>query len=132
VLLGTSGMGLSHVNTMVAFNPVLDLSDTTRSEASVVKFLGRTCAALAAVCKQASPVMQVRLKLPPFLIVHGTADENVPYGQAVHMVALLKTAADRVESFTADGGTHTFWSADTWYAPTEKAMETFLLKVFAR
>jgi alpha-L-fucosidase 2 len=129
-LLGTSGKGPAAVNAVVAFNPVLDLADTTRSEAGNIKFLGGPCAEHAAACREASPVAQVHPHMPPFLILHGTADENVPYQQAVHMVEALKAAGDPVEFFSADGGKHTFWSTEKWYAPTEHAMEVFLLKVF--
>jgi hypothetical protein len=109
--LGTSGKGTTALNAVVAFNPVLDLTDTTCGEDGTVKFLGGKCAEHPAVCKEASPVFQVHPNMPPFLILHGTADENVPFPQAVHMV-------------------EAFWSTAQWYAPTEKAMETFLLKVF--
>jgi dienelactone hydrolase len=129
-LLGTSGKGTAAVNAVVAFNPVLDLTDTTRGEDGNIKFLGGLCAEHLAACKEASPVLQVHRNMPPFLILHGTADENVPFPQAVHMVQALKAAGDSVDFFQADGGKHTFWSTPQWYAPTEKAMETFLLKVF--
>jgi acetyl esterase/lipase len=129
-LLGTSGKGEASVSAVVAFNPVLDLTDTTRSEAGNIKFLGGVCAEHPAACKEASPVLQVHPNMPPFLILHGTTDENVPFAQAVHMVAALKGAGDPVDFFQAEGGKHTFWSTDKWYAPTEQAMENFLLKVF--
>jgi acetyl esterase/lipase len=129
-LLGTSGKGPSRVDAVVAFNPVLDLTDATRSDTSVVRFIGGPCAEHADVCKEASPLHQVHAGTPPFLILHGTEDENVPYHQATEMVKALKAAGDPVEFFSAEGGKHTFWSTEKWYSPTEKAMETFLLKVF--
>jgi acetyl esterase/lipase len=129
-LLGTSGQGAARVNAVVAFNPVLDLSDATMNDASVVKFLGGTCAEQAKKCREASPLLNVHPHLPPFLILHGTADQSVPYTQATHMVAALKKAGNAVEFFSADGGAHTFWSTEKWYAPSEKAMEIFLLTTF--
>jgi len=129
-LLGTRGKGASHVDAVVAFNPVLDLSDPRGGEAGNIKFLGGKCADVPALCKEASPIAQVRPNLPPFLILHGTADENVPYRQATAMIAALRAAGDPVELFTAEEGKHTFWATEKWYKPTERAMETFLLKLF--
>ena len=131
-LLGTRGRGESRVNAVVAFNPVLDLSEPRGGEAGNIKFLGGKCGDLPASCKEASPLAQVRPNLPPFLILHGTADENVPYRQATEMVAALNAAGDSVELFTAQDGKHTFWATEKWYKPTEQAMETFLLKVFKK
>ena len=131
-LLGTSGKGASHVDAVVAFNPVLDLSEARNGESGNIKFLGGTCAEKMVACREASPVMQVHAGAPPFLLLHGTADENVPYHQAAHMVEVLKAAGDSVELFTAEGGAHTFWSTAKWYKVSEAAMETFVLKVFAK
>lgn len=132
-LLGTSGKGRSRVDAVVAFNPALDLSDTTgQVKSSAAKFMGGTCEEKPKACQEGSPVMHVHPGMPPFLILHGTADPTVPFAESTHMVQLLKAAGDQVELFTAEGGVHAFWSTDKWYPPTEKAMETFLLKVFAR
>ena len=131
-LLGTRGTGEARIHAVVAFNPVLDLSEARNGESGNIKFLGGTCVQKLTACREASPVDQVRPHAPPFLILHGTADENVPYHQATHMVELLRAAGDPVELFTAEGGAHTFWSTEKWYKATEKIMETFLLKEFAK
>jgi acetyl esterase/lipase len=57
-LLGTGGKGSASVNAVVAFNPVLDLTDSTHGEGSNIKFLGGSCAEHLAACKEASPVLQ--------------------------------------------------------------------------
>ena len=49
-----------------------------------------------------------------------------------HMVQVLRAAANQVELFTAEGAGHTFWATEPWYKSSEKAMETFLMKVFAK
>jgi dipeptidyl aminopeptidase/acylaminoacyl peptidase len=117
---------------MVAFNPVLDLSGPRNGETGNIRFLGGKCAEMPQACREASPVMQVRPHAPPFLILHGTADDNVPYAQATHMVQALKAAGNQVELFTAEGGGHTFWATEKWYKSSERVMEAFLLKVFAK
>jgi acetyl esterase/lipase len=132
-LLGTSGEGESRVDAVVAFNPALDLSDTAgQVRGSVEKFLGGSCAEKQQACKDGSPVMHVHPGMPPFLILHGTTDPTVPYAESTHMVVLLKAAGNQVELFSAEGGVHAFWATEKWYAPTEKAMETFLLRVLAK
>jgi acetyl esterase/lipase len=116
----------SRITAAVAFNPVLDLTDMAHRESLVTRFLGGKCEAKIEVCKQASPVSHVSASAAPILIMHGTADETVPYRQAEAMVAKLKAAGAAVEFFTAPEGAHTFWSTPEWYGPSEKAMEEFL------
>ena len=128
-LLGTSGTGAAHVDAVAAFSPVLDLSDPMPP---VSRFLGGTCEQKAAACQAASPVKQVHAGMPPFSILHGTEDIAVPYAQATQMVREMNAAGNQVELFTAEGGPHRLWAATEWYRPSEKAMETFLLKVFAK
>jgi acetyl esterase len=132
-LLGTSGSGPTHVDAVVAFNPALDLSDTGgQVKPTITKYLGGTCDQMPVECKEASPLQLVHPNMPPFLILHGTADPSVPFAEATRMVAALKAAGNQVELFTAEGGVHSFFSSPPWYAPTEKALELFLLKIFAR
>ena len=131
-LLGTSAPADAKVSAVVAFNPVLDVFEARNGESGNVKFFGGTCVEKAELCKAGSPLANVKPGLPPFLILHGTADENVPYHQATKMTEALRQAGDSVELFTAPGGKHTFWSTPEWYEKSEKAMEVFLMKVFSK
>ena len=80
------------------------------------------------LCRQASPISHAGRSAAPILILHGTADQTVPYQQAASMVAKLKAAGAAAELFTAPEGAHTFWSTSKWYEPSEKAMEDFLFR----
>ncbi len=131
-LLGTSGKGESAVAAVVAFNPVLDLTEVRNKESGNIKFLGGTCAEKRDICREASPVFQVHRGMPPFLILHGTDDDNVPYRQATHMTEAMKALGQDVTLFTAPQAGHTFWSTEKWYATTEHEMEAFLRKVLAK
>lgn len=56
--------------------------------------------------RAASPVVHVRAGLPPFLLVHGTADTTVPYEQSVQLDAALRRAGVRSELMTIRDGVH--------------------------
>ncbi len=69
--------------------------------------------------REASPINYVRPGLPPFLLLHGTADMSVPYNQSVQLQAKLKAAGVSSEIITIDDGVHGMarWEAT---APTYK------------
>lgn len=54
------------------------------------------------------PERQADGDFPPTLLLHGTADTDVPYGQSVAMAAALKTVGVAHELVTLEGGGHTF------------------------
>jgi acetyl esterase/lipase len=116
----------SAVSAVVAFNPVLDLTDMAHRASLGLKFLGGGPTELPDVYRDASPIFHVHKTATPFLILHGTADETVPYRHAVAMTEKLKAAGDSVQLFTADGGPHTFWTDPRWYTPSLEVMEEFL------
>jgi len=55
---------------------------------------------------KASPVTYVSADDPPFLLVHGTVDELVPFNQSVEFAARLKAAGVRAELVPVVGGNH--------------------------
>jgi len=54
----------------------------------------------------ASPITFVHKGMPPFLMIHGTADKAVPYEQSPQMCAKMKEAGVRCEVFTVEGAPH--------------------------
>lgn len=62
----------------------------------------------AELARRLSPMTYVRKGLPPILVLHGDADDTVPYGQSVTLVKALKTAGDDAELITVPGGRHGF------------------------
>ena len=120
----------SAVSGVVAFNPVLDLTDMGHREANNSKFIGGTCAEHMEVCRDASPINHVHATKIPFLILHGSADQTVPYRHAVAMTDKLKAAGVDAKLFTGEGGPHTFWADPRWYQPSLQAMEQFLAPLF--
>jgi len=119
----------SRVTAAAAFNPVLDLVALAQKE-SVTRFLGGKCEERIELCRRASPITHASRQASPMLILHGTADEIVPYAHATAMVSKLRETGAVVQLFTAENAAHTFWSTPKWYQPTEEALEDFLLRFF--
>jgi pectinesterase len=61
---------------------------------------------VAKLLREASPINHVHSDLPPFLLVHGTADMSVPYSQSTQMQAKLKAAGVSCDLITIDDGVH--------------------------
>jgi alpha-L-fucosidase 2 len=59
-----------------------------------------------ALLREASPVEHVKPRLPPFLLLHGTADDRVPLEQSLRMQTRLREAGVPCELITIQGGAH--------------------------
>lgn len=76
-------------------------------DAFLAAFLGGDYAHQADLWRDASPVFQVSKTDAPFLIVHGTRDENVPIAQSEELAERLKQAGVPVTFIKVDD-VHTF------------------------
>jgi dipeptidyl aminopeptidase/acylaminoacyl peptidase len=56
--------------------------------------------------REASASTYVKPGLPPFLLIHETKDEAVPYDQSVKFNAQLKSAGVKAELHTVENGIH--------------------------
>jgi acetyl esterase/lipase len=72
------------------------------------------------ILASASPLLAVKAGLPPFLLVHGTADFTVPYSQSVAMQTRLREAGVACELLTIENGAHGMINWDAT-APDYKA-----------
>ena len=81
-----------------------------------------------------SPIHHVRSGLPPFLLVHGTADTLVPYEQSVRMLERLRSAGVIADLVTVERGGHGLraWERSTSLAAYRKQMVEWLLKTIAQ
>jgi len=61
-----------------------------------------------ALLRRVSPLAHVHAGAPPVLIVHGDADDVVPYAHSVRLADALRAAGVRVELVTLPGGRHGF------------------------
>jgi len=60
----------------------------------------------APILIKASPVAYVAKTMPPFLLIHGSRDEDVPYAQSVEMCNKMKEAGAHCELITVEGAPH--------------------------
>jgi len=77
-----------------------------RSPSAVDLLLGGKLDDKQELAKQASPITYVTKDDPPFLIVHGTADNTVPFEQAEMFSEALKKAGVDVTLVKVLGGSH--------------------------
>jgi len=64
------------------------------------------------LARQLSPLTYVRSGLPPILIIHGDADDTVPYQHAVRLHEALEKAGAPNRLLTVPGGKHGGFSAE--------------------
>jgi acetyl esterase len=102
----------ARVAAVVPFFAPVDLeADTERRgglSTSLRALLGREVvdAETRALLRDASPLRRVRPGLPPFLLVHGTADMSVPYEQSLRLREALRAADVPCTLVTVPDGTH--------------------------
>jgi acetyl esterase len=89
---------------------------TPAAHTAVTTFLGITGPSPEAskLLRDASPVTWVRKDMPPFLLIHGTADQVVPYAQSVKLQEKMKSVGAKCELYTVEGATHGYigWESD--------------------
>ncbi len=73
-----------------------------------------------------SPRYLIHKDLPPFLLLHGTADEQVPYEQSPRFCEALKAAGNQCELYTVPGARH---GMGQWEQHTDQ--QTYKIKVVA-
>ena len=106
---------------MVLRAPLVDLPKMTAVPAGlalVVSFLevppGDNVPTSKALYAEASPQTHVSAKTPPTLLMHGDADDLVPYSQSAGYEAALRAAGVPTKLITVPGGKH---GADFGFAP---------------
>lgn len=99
------------ISAVVAISCPADFNDVDWPAAStpyspVTQLLGGERVATDGARRAASPIAQVAPGGSPFLLVHGTADETVPFSQAEKFARALTTAGTRCELDVIHGGHH--------------------------
>jgi len=65
---------------------------------------------------KASPVVYISKDMPPYLLIHGSKDEDVPYQQSVEMCDKMKKAGASCELIMVEGAPH---GMDHWESHPE-------------
>ena len=71
----------------------------------------------------ASPVEHAHMGAPPFLCVHGTGDQIVPYSQSEHLAAVLHAYGVRCDLHPVPGADHIFRGAPDVAALIEASLD---------
>ncbi|HEX6821145.1 MAG TPA: alpha/beta hydrolase [Candidatus Sulfotelmatobacter sp.] len=79
---------------------------------------------------KASPVVYISKDMPPFLLMHGSRDEDVPYEQSVEMCAKMKKAGAHCDLITIEGAPHGMdhWESHAEWLWYKKALVEWLKK----
>lgn len=100
------------VQGVVAWYGIFDLPGLLRSRAArgvaadARALLGCASDSCLQLAQRASPVSYAASTAPPMLLLHGTADSEVPARQTLEMAAALRRAGARVEVGLIDGAGH--------------------------
>jgi acetyl esterase/lipase len=76
------------------------------SESPVTELVGGTVTTHHEQMRQASPITHVTAAAPPFLIIHGTKDETIPFNQAERLHEALQEAGANSQLLPIPGGYH--------------------------
>ena len=118
----------------ICYCPVLDVGEWAKAYPDNVKaFLGKCADEDPALCAAASPPCRITGGEPPFLFLHGDADDTVPVGESVLMGEKLRAAGVRADVVILPGAGHGYGYGVTTPAQKESLahIETFLDDVFA-
>jgi acetyl esterase/lipase len=137
---GSPGIS-SAVQAVVSRCTPTDFTDSPWLEDNRVlqKLFGGPLADRVELRRLASPICHARAEAPPFLLVHGTADEVVPYRQATGLAEALGAHGSDVSLHTVPGGHHNLrqdadepWSDVPWTDLGRQALDFFTRHLSAR
>lgn len=97
------------------------LPSQIRDQVRGTPFEGLVLAAL----RQLSPVDNVRRDMPPFLLIHGTADPLVPFRQSTEMCSRMRQVGASCEVYPVEGAGHGI----RWWASSSRASEEYKQKM---
>lgn len=106
----------SRVEAVCAFFPPTQwepsVDNDARQREILLNFLGASYAAKPDLYRRASPMTYVTKEAPPFLLVHGDADPEVPVSQSERLDAALRQAGAEVTFIRVKNANHSFQSAN--------------------
>lgn len=91
-------------------------------------------AATAPALISASPVTYLSRDMPPFLLIHGSSDEDVPYSQSVEMCNKMTQVGASCDLITIQGAPHGMdhWEGHAEFLWYKKALVEWLQKTLSR
>ncbi|GLL05938.1 alpha/beta hydrolase [Dactylosporangium matsuzakiense] len=113
-IAGLTGAGDTALQAVILWYGPTDLSSLRNEDdpfTSPALLLGGPLAERAAFARLASPLHNVHTDAPPFLLVHGTDDEIVPFADAVGFAAAMRAQGVRCDVLPVEGAGHVFTGA---------------------
>jgi acetyl esterase/lipase len=110
-----------------AVNCVVDLYGPAEFGSRDIAILRKTRSEAPEVYKAFTPLTWLDKNDPPFLIMHGTADETVPVAQSEILAAALKKVGVEAQLEIVEGAPHTFH-----LQPKEKDLRPIVLEFLAK
>ncbi|MGX6600556.1 alpha/beta hydrolase fold domain-containing protein [Micromonosporaceae bacterium Da 78-11] len=132
-IAGLTGTGDAAIQAVIVWYGPTDLSERPDQQdpfTSPALLLGGPLAERAAFARLASPRHNIHPDAPPFLLVHGTADEIVPFTEAVEFAEALRTEGVRCDVLPVEGAGHVFVGASVEVGALTEAGADFLDDVF--
>lgn len=82
---------------------------------------------------KASPVVYISKDMPPYLLIHGSKDEDVPYQQSIEMYDKMKAVGASCELITVEGAPHGMdhWESHPEWLWYKQALVDWLKKTLA-
>jgi dipeptidyl aminopeptidase/acylaminoacyl peptidase len=102
---GVSWYGPSNLATQPPLGPPA-WRNTDPARSPEAKLLGAPPASVPELATHASPVSHVTTGAAPLLLVHGTADDAVPFAQSEELVAAYRRAGAPIELVAVPGAGH--------------------------
>jgi acetyl esterase/lipase len=113
-------------------NPVRFCRDIHCAEDAITQLFGGALAERQDLMRLASPIYHVQSTAPPFLIIHGTSDDTVPFEQGERLHAALRRAGVRATFIPIQGGYHNLradpdlpYSGAVWDDVAARSVEFF-------
>jgi alpha-L-fucosidase 2 len=83
----------------------------------------------AKIIRDASPITYVKKDMPPYLLIHGTKDFDVPYEQSILMRDAMRKVGARCDLITVEGGGHGGWDQDPALRGYQKQLMDWLKQI---
>jgi alpha-L-fucosidase 2 len=106
------GSNAATVKAVVGLYIPADLEELVRGSAYIPEPFRRAVlgtplqGVLLARLRKLSPIHNLRAGMPPFLLIHGTADPLVPFEQSRKLCRAIRTAGGACDLVAVNGGTH--------------------------
>jgi len=84
----------------------ISIGDPHAVDSREAQLLGAPAAQAPDLARKASPVHRIGAHLPPFLLLHGTADRFVPFRQSQRLEQALTAAGAKADLHLLEGGDH--------------------------